>query len=239
MTNLELCALLLPFSCCVLFPDGSFFCFSDDDRLCSLLLMGDDSKGCSCFPPSRRSECLDDMLSTLGRRKNLARRLISVFLLCGPTRCQVTERLSVNGEECKCPAFAKEKKKALISTNPSLRRSLVSSRSEFLGEAAFNQKLNTVRPDPRPRRLIKFLPLQAAAERETPFSCNLLSAQEVGGLGGGGGALQGSGRRGSGLGDGTKNLGSGLRDAACVDDTVAFKESGVSQETSCGKAAII
>lgn len=46
--------------------------------------------------------------------------------------------------------------------------------SDMLGlesrtEAAFNQKLNAVHPDPHQRRLIKFLPLQTVAKRENPF----------------------------------------------------------------------
>lgn len=60
----------------------------------------------------------------------------------------------------------KKKKTPLISTTWIL--------SDMLGlesrtEAAFNQKLNAVHPDPHQRRLIKFLPLQTAAKRENPF----------------------------------------------------------------------
>lgn len=50
--------------------------------------------------------------------------------------------------------------------------------SESFGEAAFNQRLNTVHLDPGWRLLIKFLPLKTVAKREKPFSCNLPSAQE-------------------------------------------------------------
>lgn len=131
----------------------------------------DASKRLSCFPLTCCRECPDNMSSMLGWQRNFGEQsLISLFLLLlvplpSQERAFLWMVWSVNFLHLRNIG----RKMHLFPQTGLCGACLFLVVTVPQRVAAFNQRLNSVHSDARWRRLIKFLPLEAEAERENPF----------------------------------------------------------------------